>query len=148
MTLRTDHVAGGVLVVFGVVVFAASGDLPLGSMGMPGAGMMPKLVIGFMVGLGMILVLRAGASAPFAAVAWSDLPHAIRVVAVTAAVTTLYTTLGFVIAMTILLFTLTAAIERRPLVHAAAFSMGVTTLAYVLFRTLLKSPLPTGPIGF
>ena len=43
MTLRSDHVAGAAFVVFGIVVFALSGDLPFGRLSAPGAGMMPKL---------------------------------------------------------------------------------------------------------
>jgi hypothetical protein len=41
--------------------------------------MMSKLVIGLMLGLGLILLARAGDSPPLAAVAWQDLPHALRV---------------------------------------------------------------------
>ena len=32
MTLRSDHVAGGAFVVFGIVVLAMSGDLPFGTL--------------------------------------------------------------------------------------------------------------------
>src|SRR5947208_5735414 len=120
MTLRSDHVAGGAFVAFGVIVFALSGDLPLGSMGMPGAGMMPKLVIGFMVALGLILMLRAGESSPIAEIKWDDLPHAVRVVAVTAAAIAFYESVGFIVTMTLLMLVLLAVVERRPLLHSVA----------------------------
>jgi hypothetical protein len=148
MRLRSDHIAGGAFVAFGIIVFAASGDLPLGSMGMPGAGMMPKLVIGFMVAFGLVLMLRAGESPPLHEIKWDDLPHAVRVVAVTAAAIAFYEIAGFIIAMTLLMLVLLALIERRPLLHAVAFSVGVTVFAYLLFGSLLKSPLPHGPLGF
>ena len=74
MILRQDHIAGGIFVVAGIAVFAMSGDLPLGSMAMPGAGMMPKLVLGLMVVFGLVLMVRAGESPPFATIAWNDLP--------------------------------------------------------------------------
>ena len=79
---------------------------------------------------------------------WSDLPHAMRVIAITAVAVALYTGLGFIITMSLLLFSLLFAVERRPLLPAAAFSVGVTVFAYLLFATLLKSPLPRGLIGF
>jgi putative tricarboxylic transport membrane protein len=148
MTSRSDHVAGAAFVIFGVVVFALSGDLPLGSMGMPGAGMMPKLVIGFMVALGLILMLRASESSPIAEIKWNDLPHAGRVAAVTAAAIAFYEIVGFIITMTLLMLALLAVVERRPLLQAAAFSVGVTVFAYILFGSLLKSPLPSGLLGF
>jgi putative tricarboxylic transport membrane protein len=148
MILRRDHIAGGAFVVGSVAVLAMSGDLPVGSMAMPGAGMMPKLALGLMIAFGLILMARAGESPPLATLPWTDLPHAVRVVALTAVAVALYTVLGFIITMSLLLFILLFAIERRPIVPAAAFSLGVTVFAYLLFSTLLKSPLPRGLIGF
>jgi Tripartite tricarboxylate transporter TctB family len=146
--LRSDHVAGAAFVTFGVIVFALSGDLPLGSMGMPGAGMMPKLVVGFMIAFGVILMLRAGESPPFVEIKWDDLPHAVRVIAVTAAAIGFYEIAGFILTMTLLMLILLALVERRPLLNALAFSVGVTVFAYILFGSLLKSPLPAGLLGF
>jgi hypothetical protein len=146
--LRRDHIAGAVFVIGGAFVLAVSGDLPVGSLAMPGAGMMPKLVLGLMIAFGLILMARASESPPIATVSWSDLPHAMRVVAITAVAIALYTRLGFIITMSLLLFVLLFAVERRPIVPAAAFSVGVAAFAYLLFATLLKSPLPRGLIGF
>jgi hypothetical protein len=146
--LRRDHIAGAAFIIGGALVLAVSGDLPVGSMAMPGAGMLPKLVLGLMIVLGAVVMVRAGESPPLATLSWSDLRHAVRVVAVTAAVIALYTVLGFIITLTLMMFALLFAIERRPLLPAAAFSLGVTVFAYLLFATLLKSPLPHGLIGF
>ena len=146
--LRRDHVAGATFVAIGVGVFAASGDLPFGTLASPGAGMLPKLVLGLMIAFGIVLMARAGTSPPFAALPWSDLPHALRVVIAAAFGIALYTTLGFLLAMGLMLFALTAVVERRPLLQAALFSLGVTGGAWLLFGTLLKSPLPAGLLGF
>ena len=85
MNLRRDHVGGGAFVVAGALVLAVSGDLPFGTLASPGAGMLPKLVVGLMMAFGAILLVRAGDSPPLAEVAWDDFPHAVRVIAVTAA---------------------------------------------------------------
>jgi len=148
MILRRDHIAGGLFVVAAFAVLALSGDLPIGSMAMPGAGMMPKLVLGLMIAFGLILMARAGESPPVATVPWTDLPHAIQVVVLTAVAVALYTLLGFIITMSLLLFSLLIAVERRPIFPAATFSIGVTVFAYFLFSTLLRSPLPHGLLGF
>ena len=148
MTLRRDHVGGGAFIVVGALVLAVSGDLPFGTLASPGAGMLPKLVVGLMMAFGLILLVRAGDSPPFADLAWGDFPHALRVVAVTAAATAVYTWLGFLVTMSLLLFSLTFVIERKPVLSAAAFSAGVAALAYALFGTLLKSPLPHGKVWF
>jgi hypothetical protein len=50
--------------------------------------------------------------------------------------------------MALVLFTLTFIVERKHVAIAAALSVGVTIFAYMLFGTLLKSPLPRGILGF
>jgi hypothetical protein len=146
--LRRDHIAGGLFVVAGVVLYAVSGDLPIGSMAMPGAGMLPKLIIGLMIVFGLVLTAQAHHSPPFATIAWDDLPHALCVFVAASAAIALYTVLGFRITMALMLFGLLVAVERQNLVRAALFSIGVPIGADLLFGTLLKSPLPRGLLGF
>jgi Tripartite tricarboxylate transporter TctB family len=147
VNLRRDHVAGGVFILACAAVLAVSGDLPFGTLGSPGAGMLPKLMIGLMMAFGAVLFVRAAGSPPFADIGWADLPHAVRVVVVASAAIASYETMGFLISMAALLFGLTFVVERKPLLRAVVFSLGVTVLAYVLFNTLLKSPLPRGILG-
>ena len=148
MILRRDHVAGGVFIAAGALVFAMSGDLPFGTLASPGAGMMPKLVLGLMMAFGAIIVARAGESPPLAEIDWSDFRHAATVVAVSAVAIALYTKIGFVLSVTLLLFVLLYFIERRSLWRALAVSIGVTVGSYLLFSTLLKSPLPPMPFWY
>ena len=148
MILRRDHVAGGAFIAAGALVFAMSGDLPFGTLASPGAGMMPKLVLGLMMAFGAIILLRAGESPPLAEIAWGDFRHAATVVVVAAVAIALYTTIGFVLSVTLLLFVLLYFIERRSLWRALAVSIGVTVGSYFLFSTLLKSPLPPMPFWY
>jgi putative tricarboxylic transport membrane protein len=148
MRLHRDHIAGGAFVAAGALILALSRDLPFGTLASPGAGMMPTLVIVLMMIFGLILVLRAGASPPLADIEGNDLWHAARVVAVTAAGVAVYQSLGFIASMSLLLFVFIFAIERQPILRAALFSIGVTALAYLIFDTLLKAPLPRGLIWF
>jgi hypothetical protein len=146
--IRRDHVAGGVFIAAALLVFALSGDLPFGTLASPGAGMMPKLVLGLLIAFGSILVARAGESPPLATINWGDFRHAATVVAVTAIATALYTTIGFILSVTLLLFVLLYFIERRSLWRTLAVSLGVTIGSYLLFSTLLKSPLPPMPFWY
>ena len=50
--------------------------------------------------------------------------------------------------MSLLLLGLTAAVERRPLFPALAFSVGTALAAFLLFSWFLKSPLPRDPFGY
>ncbi len=148
MTLRADHVAGGIFVAFGILVFAISGDLPFGSLSMPGSGMMPKLVTGLMMLFGAALIAGAAQSNPFAEIDWSDRNHALLVVVIAAAATSLYQTLGFILTMTLLVFTLLVVVERRNPLRAAAYAIGLTGMAWWVFGKALKAPLETGILGF
>ncbi|MEJ0074774.1 MAG: tripartite tricarboxylate transporter TctB family protein [Alphaproteobacteria bacterium] len=148
MTLRTDHIAGTAFVVFAIAVFALSGDLPFGSLSAPGAGMMPKLLLVLMIVFGIALILSAQASAPLSEIDWSDRNHALLVVLIAGIATTLYQPLGFILTMSLLVFSLLMVIERKNVVRAAAYSVGLTMIAWWVFGTALKSPLETGILGF
>jgi hypothetical protein len=148
MTLRSDHVAGAAFVVFGIVVFALSGDLPFGRLSAPGAGMLPKLLIVLMIAFGIALMAGATVSPPFATIDWSDGGHALLVVIITAVAIALYQRLGFLVTMSLLVFALLAVVERRNLLLAAAYSVGLTLFAYWLFGKALKAPLEQGILGF
>jgi putative tricarboxylic transport membrane protein len=148
MTLRTDHVAGAAFVIFSIIVFLLAGDLPFGSLSAPGAGMMPKLLIGLMIAFGIALMLGAARSQPFAEIDWSDRNHALMVVVIATVAIASYQTIGFLITMSLLVFVLLVVIERRPLHYAAAYALVLTLLAYALFAKALKSPLEQGLFGF
>jgi hypothetical protein len=148
MTLRSDHVAGGAFVAFGILVFAISGDLPFGSLSMPGAGMLPKLVTGLMMLFGLALIAGAAQNQPFAAIGWSDGSHALQVVVIAAVAVASYQTLGFLLTMSLLVFVLLVVIERQPIHYAAAYAIALTGVAWWVFGKALKAPLETGILGF
>lgn len=147
MTLRADHVAGAFFVGVGVMIIALSGDLPTGTLSLPGSGFMPKIVAVLTIFFGLVLALRAGESKPFATVPWSDATHAALVVVITAIGAAFYEWLGFLTTNILLMFALLVIIERRRLLPAAVYSIGVVAVTYVLFVHLLKTPLQTGPFG-
>jgi tripartite tricarboxylate transporter TctB family protein len=146
MTLRADHAAGAAFIGFGLLVFALSGDLPIGSLSLPGSGFMPKILAGFTILFGALLIARAGESRPFAEIEWTDAKHAAAVTAITAAGIAAFELLGFLATMVLLMFLLLVAIERRSLVAATLYSVGVVGLTYVTFEYVLKTPLVTGEV--
>jgi putative tricarboxylic transport membrane protein len=148
VTVRADHVAGAAFVLFGILVIALSGDLPAGRLAMPGSGFLPKLVAGLTIVLGAALFLRARESAPYTDLGWSDGGHAAMVVAATAFGAALYTVLGFILTLSLMMIGALVVIERRNPLRAAAYSVSVVLLAYLTFSYLLKTPLPRGPLGF
>ena len=148
MTLSADHVAGAFFMGVGLLIIALSDDLPTGSLSLPGSGFLPKIAAVLTIFFGLVLALRAGESRPFATISWSDAKHAAMVVAITAMAAALYEWLGFLTTDILLMFGLLVIIERRRLLPAAIYSVGVVVVTYVLFVYLLKAPLQTGPLGF
>ena len=142
MNLRADHVAGAAFIVFGLLVIALSGDLPVGRLSMPGSGFLPMIVATLTIVFGLALIVRAGESGPFSEVPWSDGKHAIMVTVITAAGTYLYTVLGFVITMIAMMVALLVIVERRNPLRAGAYSAAIVLLTYICFAWLLKTPLP------
>lgn len=148
MTLRADHVAGAFFIGLGLLVIALSGDLPAGSLSLPGSGFMPKISAVLTMLFGTVLLLRARESKEFATLSWSDAQHAAMVVAIAAAGIFMFERLGFIITNVLLVLTLLVIVERRRLVFASVYSVGLVLGAYVLFAYVLKTPLRVGPLGF
>jgi hypothetical protein len=148
MILRADHVAGGFFIAVGALVFALSGDLPTGSLSMPGSGFLPKILASLSILFGIVLILRARESRPFIELQWQDSTHAALVVGITAAAIALFEWLGFLITMVLLMFALLVLIERRNAFYATIYSLSVVLLTYVIFVYVLRTPLNTGPFGF
>ena len=148
MILRSDHIAGAAFVAFGIAIIALSGDLPFGQLSMPGSGFMPMILAVLTILFGLVLILRAAESAPFKQVSWSDGTHALRVTLVTAAAIVLYTQLGFVITMVLMMIGLLLIAEREKPLNAAGYSVAVVLVTYLSFAYVLKTPLPEFPFTF
>jgi hypothetical protein len=148
MTLRADHIAGAFFIAFGLLVIALSGDLPFGNLAFPGAGFLPKTLAVLTIVFGLVLVARASESKPLAELSWSDAKHAVLVVLLTAVGIAVFDWLGFLTTDVLLIFALLVVIERRGVLPAAAYSLGLVGFTYVLFVYVLKTPLEAGPLGF
>ena len=148
MILRADHVAGATFVGIGLLIFALSGDLPTGRLSMPGSGFLPKIIAALLILFGAALVLRARESEAFSAISWSDLPHALAVIAIAAGGIALYTKAGFLVALFLMIAALLIVIERRNPLRAVIYAASVVVITFVGFAYLLKTPMPTGPWGF
>jgi Tripartite tricarboxylate transporter TctB family len=148
MNLRADHVAGGAFVFFGAAIIALSSDLPVGRLSMPGSGFLPMIVASLTIVFGLALMLRGKESAPFSELAWEDGKHAAMVTVITAVAIYLYTWLGFIISMVLMMLTLLIVIERRHPLRAGVYSAAIVLFTYVCFAWLLKTPLPESPFSY
>ena len=147
MTIRVDYIAGALFVFAGLAVFALSADLPFGSLSFPGAGFLPKVIATVMIAMGLALALAGVRSPAVRELGWGDLKHAGLVLAIATAAIALYTRLGFIIVLPLMLFALLVLVERKRILPAAIYSVAVTLLAYTVFVSL-RAPIPISPFGY
>ena len=148
MTLRSDHIGGAAFVAFGILIIALSGDLPFGQLSMPGSGFMPTILASLTILFGLALIFRAAESPPMDDLSWSEGWHTLRVTLLTAAAIALYTVLGFVLTMALMMIALLIVAERQKPLYAAGYSAAVVLITYLSFEYILKTPLPESPFTF
>ncbi len=146
MNLRADHIAGGVFIALGLLVLIVGWDLPFGRISAPGAGMLPKLLAGMMIAFGAAIAAYSTLPERLRDIPWGDFSHAALVIVIAAVATFLYSRLGFLLTMPLLIFSLLAVVERRNLVMSAVFAVSLTLFAYWLFAIILKAPLERGEL--
>src|SRR5262245_54065094 len=148
MNIRADQVAGGAFIILGILVFIIGWDLPFGRLTAPGAGMLPKLMAGLMIAFAAGIVINGQRSEKLSEVPWGDWPHAVLIILISGIATLLYATLGFLITMTLLAFSLLVIVEHKRLWAAATYAVLLTLFAYLLFGIALKAPLERGLLWF
>jgi hypothetical protein len=148
MNIRSDHLAGGVFIALGLLVFILGWNLPFGQISTPGAGMLPKTLAAMMIACAFIVILTGRDSEPVSDIPWTDWSHAALIIVISSAATLLYGTLGFLITMTLLVFGLLTIVERKRFLPAASYAILLTVFAYWLFAIALKAPIERGILWF
>jgi hypothetical protein len=145
--MTTDRVAGAALVALALVVFWESRALPLGSLRNPGPAYMPVALALALLGFGALLVALGKTTPAISSVGWREWRHAVAIFAVCAFAALALERLGFRVTIAAALAFLLGVVERKGAIFSAALSIAVAAGAFLLFDTLLRVPLPRGPLG-
>jgi putative tricarboxylic transport membrane protein len=143
--LTTDRVAGGALVLVGVIALWESRRLPLGTLHRPGPSYMPVVLALLLILFGLALALMASRSGRFTAVGWHEWRHAVAIFAACAFAAWGLDRLGYRLTVAIVLFFLLFVLERRSVLTAVGLTVAISWGSFFLFDTVLRVPLPRGP---
>jgi len=145
--LTIDRVAGGALVLAGLIALWESRRFPLGTLHRPGPAYMPVVLAVLLIFFGIALAVLGARSGRFADVGWHEWRHAVAIFGACAFAAWGLERLGYRLTTAVVLFFLLFVLERRGVVGAIVLTVTIAWGSFYLFDTLLRVPLPRGPFG-
>ncbi len=145
--VRSDAVAGIVIVLIALAVAWENRAYPIGSLAEPGPGYMPLLIAGALGVFGLLIALRAGASPLFNTIDWSEGRRGIVMLVACGVALFALERIGYRLTMIALLVFMLGVVERKRPLPTVLVAFGFAFFSYLLFATLLKVQLPRGPWG-
>jgi hypothetical protein len=146
---RSDRASGVTLVLLAILVaWGTTHALPIGTLSRPGPGYMPLILAAVMAVMGAVVAWRGADSIAFGAMRWGEVGHAVKILAACAFVALALERLGYRLTMFAMVLVLLAIVERRPFILSLVVSGGLAFGSYWLFNDVLKTPLPSGLLGF
>lgn len=142
-----DRVAGVALVILSIAVLVASRALPFGTLRTPGPAFTPVMLALLLLLFGLLLVVIRGPSERFSTLRWREWRHAVAIVVAVVFFAWALERLGYRLTVTAVLLFLLGVMERKSVVFTLVFSVAVAWASFFLFSTLLRVPLPRGPLG-
>jgi len=146
--MTTDRLSGSVLVVFALLVIWESRHLPLGTFRQPGPAFVPILLAVLLVIFGVFVVFTGGPSPLLSSISWTEWRHALAILGASLFSVFAIERLGYRLTVLLVLSFLVKVVEKRGWVLSLAFAFTLSFGSFFLFYTLLRVPLPEGPLGF
>jgi hypothetical protein len=146
--MTTDRSAGLALVLIGLVAVWQSRAFPLGSLQRPGPAFAPAVLAVLLILFGVLVAIAGGSARRIAEVGWGDGRHAAAVFGACAFAAWGLERLGYRLTIAIVLAVLLRGLERQGWVLSLALTAGMAWGSFYVFGTLLRIPLPRGPLGF
>ncbi|MGH7307205.1 MAG: tripartite tricarboxylate transporter TctB family protein [Candidatus Rokuibacteriota bacterium] len=142
-----NRIAGGALAALALGVLVESRVLPLGSLRNPGPAYTPVVLALLLFGFGILLIIRRAPDLGAGTIGWSDWRHALAILGACAFAGLALERLGYRLTILIVTGFLLIAVERRGVLATSLFALALAFGSYFLFATVLRVPLPRGPLG-
>jgi hypothetical protein len=146
--LTTDRLSGTVLVLFALLVMWESRVLPLGTLRQPGPAFIPILLALLLLIFGIFVVLTGGRTLLLSSIRWTEWRHAVAILAASVFSVFAIERLGYRLTVLLVLGFLVKIVEKRGWMLSLVFAFSLSFGSFFLFYTILRVPLPEGPLGF
>jgi len=146
--MTTDRLSGSVLVLFALLVIWESRRLPLGTFRQPGPAFVPILLALLLLIFGIFVVLTARRAQLLSSIRWTEWRHAVAILAASVFSVFGMERLGYRLTVLIVLIFLVKLVEQRGWLLSLGFAFALSFGSFFLFYTILRVPLPEGPLGF
>lgn len=146
-TLTTDRLAGAFLVVFASLILWESRNIPFGTMADPGPGAVPVLLALSLLVCSFAVALGQGSGVRVAAIEWTEWRHGVAILGACSFMAFAIERAGYRLTIFIALLFLVGIMEKRGWIVGSVFALAFSLGTHYLFSTLLRVPLPPGPLG-
>jgi hypothetical protein len=146
--MTTDRISASVLALFALFVIWQSRQLPLGTFRQPGPAFVPILLASLLLIFAVSLILTADRAPSLWSLHWSEWRHAIAILLACVFAVFAIERLGYRVTMLLMLSFLVRFVEMRGWMLSLTFAFSLAFGSFFLFYTLLRVPLPLGPMGF
>jgi tripartite tricarboxylate transporter TctB family protein len=146
--MTTDRASASVLILFALLVIWQSRQLPLGTFRQPGPAYVPLLLASLLLIFAVFLFLTGGRAPSLTSIRWTEWRHASAILAACAFAVFAIERLGFRLTVLLVLGFLVKIVEKRGWALSLTFALSFAFGSFFLFYTILRVPLPQGPLGF
>ena len=146
--MTTDRLSAIALVVFALLLIWESRQLPLGTFRQPGPAFIPVLLALLLLILAIILAFTSGRAPSLSSISWTEWRQALAILAASLFSVFAIERLGYRLTVLLMLGFLVKLVEQRGWVVSLSFAFTLSFGSFFLFYTLLRVPLPQGPLGF
>jgi hypothetical protein len=134
--------------VFALLVVWESRSLPLGTFRQPGPAYFPIILATVLLIFGFCIVVTARNAPALSSISWTERSHALAILAACSFAVFAIERLGYRLTVLLILTFLVKFVEKRGWVLSLTFAFSLAFGSFFLFYTILRVPLPQGPMGF
>lgn len=146
--MTTDRVSGAALVLFSLLVIWESLHLPFGTFRQPGPAYIPTILAALLFVVGLSLIFISSRAPLLSSIRWTEWRHALAILAASIFSVFALERLGYRLTVLLVLAFLVKVVEKRGWMASFLFAFTLAFGSFFLFYTVLRVPLPQGPLGF